>query len=1370
MISIRISNSQNTQFITVYPMEDLTIPLPAISETLQHQELSCTFKLPYDADEFAYIMAYEELNAVVYDGQTPVFTGIIKNEITWQDNGYPLPMDSISLTISDNTYLFTKKTDSEIAKINQKLDAVVQYICQNCGATIAQNQVLRQTVIQAFVLDSGKSYLEAFNNLLFQYGYAFYFNGSGEVQFVDLLAEPQQRLQLTESDLFTGLEIRKTTRNYSGVRLSYNELEKKENEQVYFEGNGVNEDSQVTPITLRPNQYYPYDSDPTQEAREGQVFQTFEDGYAESYTLYSGEQKFRRSNKTTLVYTENHRLVEDWEGSITVNRTQYGARQASVRLLNTGTTDASLYQLAIRADAYYRTQDVFLNYGDSTNPYEYQSEYIYDATSAQAFASMLTQFLMGGNFKVTAKLSVGIDVGTHVSIDTGLSGFTCNAIVLACEYDAKNQIYKCTFHSYGTASTIANRYKKYASNYGKFSEQQISVKSILSITEEYYLSTSPTVVQGGQWLPDAPEWVQGKYIWTRTKITYNSGEVTVTDPLRTTAIENVGIGSVDVEYAQTDNAVTAPTTGWSTTAPAWQQGKYIWSRTKTTLSDGTELYSNPACITGQRGETGDSIQYLGPLSALPENPKNGDFFLCVSEFSETSRLKLVNGNLLTLTDGNYLLITRGYTPKYIYAYSDGWWRVDDYNDYRYILASNDLLERGWDLSTNLQDALDTLDSDAQGYADAAQDNAKNYTDGEIQTVNNSISTLSQSVNQSISNINTSLGNKIEYVPRYLGKSATAPSGAKKEDWFLNTTAKVLQKYNGTTWDNVDQYTAENAYMYNAAATDCLELAAASGSVASYALAFIASLRTYSVEFQNFVASLQNVNTVSGDQSISMGLNPKDANDTTFNFLIQKCINKISNTEIWSKELYSELNENGNINLTTSGKIKANNGIETTGDFWSGSSPEEPDVVFNDANFSLINYSGGTVYLNDMYYAFQSGAGSSAEVYVWKSSDGKTFNRMSVASISFTSISDIVAFKNHIFLATGNGLYEFLPSGNFVLKNSNTNIKEFCNINDELLVCPASFNSQLISSDGLSFTATSQRLGYHLSKFSKDLWIGSPQFSNTMSSTGFFCVLQYANKSFRTVAEILMPGRPVSEDGVQNTITLAGQVFAANGCLYAALQSSSSRWMLGKSTDCGQTWSKVVIPDSASVSFAVAFKGFDHEGVIILYSESNILLSHNGGTDWQLLSFGGYSSILPVSPYIVKTQNRKTIRIHTANSSNRLKIVDVVQYRAFGTGHGIEKQEIGSSDFELEFSNGFVIQGGIANVTANPTHVTFKKNLKQILSLQVTPYNQPTSTANDTNYVVAPINASVSGFDLRYIDSDGTSARTGLVSWTCYGLI
>lgn len=66
----------------------------------------------------------------------------------------------------------------------------------------------------------------------------------------------------------------------------------------------------------------------------------------------------------------------------------------------------------------------------------------------------------------------------------------------------------------------------------------------------------------------------------------------------------ISVTSTDVEYAQNTSATTAPTTGWTTTAPTWQNGKYIWSRTKTVLSDGTTKYTNPACITGQQGNNG----------------------------------------------------------------------------------------------------------------------------------------------------------------------------------------------------------------------------------------------------------------------------------------------------------------------------------------------------------------------------------------------------------------------------------------------------------------------------------------------------------------------------------------------------------------------------------------------------------------------------------------------------------------------------------------------------------------------------------------------------------------------------------------------
>ena len=70
------------------------------------------------------------------------------------------------------------------------------------------------------------------------------------------------------------------------------------------------------------------------------------------------------------------------------------------------------------------------------------------------------------------------------------------------------------------------------------------------------------------------------------------------------ATQNQTITDVDVEYASGTSNTTAPTSGWSTDAPQWQQGRYIWQRTVTTMADGTESVSQPTCIQGADGPEG----------------------------------------------------------------------------------------------------------------------------------------------------------------------------------------------------------------------------------------------------------------------------------------------------------------------------------------------------------------------------------------------------------------------------------------------------------------------------------------------------------------------------------------------------------------------------------------------------------------------------------------------------------------------------------------------------------------------------------------------------------------------------------------------
>ena len=68
----------------------------------------------------------------------------------------------------------------------------------------------------------------------------------------------------------------------------------------------------------------------------------------------------------------------------------------------------------------------------------------------------------------------------------------------------------------------------------------------------------------------------------------------------------VSVTLADVEYAQSTSNSVAPTTGWQTTAPTWINGRYIWSRTKVSYSDNTTTYTKAVCITGGKGSTGDS--------------------------------------------------------------------------------------------------------------------------------------------------------------------------------------------------------------------------------------------------------------------------------------------------------------------------------------------------------------------------------------------------------------------------------------------------------------------------------------------------------------------------------------------------------------------------------------------------------------------------------------------------------------------------------------------------------------------------------------------------------------------------------------------
>lgn len=120
---------------------------------------------------------------------------------------------------------------------------------------------------------------------------------------------------------------------------------------------------------------------------------------------------------------------------------------------------------------------------------------------------------------------------------------------------------------------------------------------------EYADSTSSTVAPTTGWQTTAPKWQNGHFIWTRTHITYNDGDEKYTSPVCLPS--GKGIAKIVEQYYSSTSATSLTGGAWSETAPSWANGRYIWTRSVIYYTDGTSQTTNPICATGSKGEQGD---------------------------------------------------------------------------------------------------------------------------------------------------------------------------------------------------------------------------------------------------------------------------------------------------------------------------------------------------------------------------------------------------------------------------------------------------------------------------------------------------------------------------------------------------------------------------------------------------------------------------------------------------------------------------------------------------------------------------------------------------------------------------------------------
>lgn len=120
---------------------------------------------------------------------------------------------------------------------------------------------------------------------------------------------------------------------------------------------------------------------------------------------------------------------------------------------------------------------------------------------------------------------------------------------------------------------------------------------------EYAESASQTRAPTEGWQTTAPKWRKGAYIWSRTHIYYTDGDEKVTEPMCLSVARS--IDRIEENY-YSSTSPTAITGGeWvKGESPAWVNGRYIWTKSIIYYTDGTSAETTPICCTGGIGPQG----------------------------------------------------------------------------------------------------------------------------------------------------------------------------------------------------------------------------------------------------------------------------------------------------------------------------------------------------------------------------------------------------------------------------------------------------------------------------------------------------------------------------------------------------------------------------------------------------------------------------------------------------------------------------------------------------------------------------------------------------------------------------------------------
>lgn len=440
-----------TWSVTLNPGGDITALVDVMSIKRQERLFSelrpnvnrCDFRIIFDATLFQTLITNDPILCTITKDGSAYFTGTLSPNYTAQIK-------------AGRKYIAMIAEDFSLLKLDQPIMSVLAYsgyqVCAPlftyvslvhalttaAGVTLAASPpTITSTVPYLVVLPDDKTtYAQVLSDLLFEYGYVYYFNPDGTMSIIPSVNTGTVTYSTTFDVSLTGGNARgeilatKRPERYDDIRVKYDEVELRSNLVIFEDTSGAT-GSQSCNIELAATgdpdglDYYPKNS-----------------GTVEVFSEYQSPEGY------TIKAAYGALLDAEYESGIVESTpfTNY-YRRGSFSLHNTAAAAKKITKLRITGPAYIvAAQSIArLDVASGKKQLEYTCKYLTSTPDAQALARRLTQYYRYSDHTYMVQSQEDVAVGDYVLLyDNVFSGISqkCRVIGKLEDTQTKSKTYE----------------------------------------------------------------------------------------------------------------------------------------------------------------------------------------------------------------------------------------------------------------------------------------------------------------------------------------------------------------------------------------------------------------------------------------------------------------------------------------------------------------------------------------------------------------------------------------------------------------------------------------------------------------------------------------------------------------------------------------------------------------------------------------------------------------------------------------------------------------------------------------------------------------------------------------------------------------